>query len=370
MDFEFTDEQQSIADLAQQILRDGCTKERLKAAERRPGPRFDRNLWNDVAEAGLVGLAIPEAQGGGGLGFFELSLVIEQVGRTAAPIPFLESTVLAALPIAKFGSEAQRESLLPRIADGSLIATAALVEDEPTLATSDGDGFSLTGQKLFVPAARIDDRILVPAETPDGSGVFIVDPSTDGVTLEDLDTTSGQPESLMTLDGVRVGADELLGDGRDGHAIVGWIRLRGSYALASLGLGVCEEALELTAEYTKNRKQFDQPIAMFQAVGHRAADAYVDTEAIRLATWQAAWRIGADMPAETEVAVAKFWASEGGSRIVHAAQHLHGGVGVDRDYPVHRCFVYSRQLELTLGGPTDQLLAIGRMLADEPAPVG
>ena len=130
---------------------------------------------------------------------------------------------------------------------------------------------------------------------------------------------------------------------------------------------MCEEALSLTAEYTKTRKQFDQPIAMFQAVGHRAADAYIDTEAIRLTSWQAAWRIGAGMPAEAEVAVAKFWAAEGGKRVVHAAQHLHGGVGVDRDYPLHRYFLYAKQLELTLGGATRQLLAIGRMLADEAA---
>jgi alkylation response protein AidB-like acyl-CoA dehydrogenase len=369
MDFEFSDEQQSIADLARQILRDGCTKERLKAVEQGNGPRFDRALWNDVAASGLVGLAIPERHGGGGLGFFELSLVIEQVGRSAAPIPFLESTVLAALPIAEFGSDAQQTELLPKIADGSLIATAALVEDEPSVATPDGDGFSLSGKKLFVAAAQVADRVLVPARTPDGAGVFIVDPKAKGVTLAELDTTSGQPEAVMTLDGVRVGAGDLLGDGRDGDAIARWIQLRGNSALASLGLGVCEEALELTAEYSKTRKQFDQPIAMFQAVGHRAADAYVDTEAIRLAAWQAAWRIGADMPAETEVAVAKFWAAEGGSRVVHAAQHLHGGVGVDRDYPVHRCFTYCRQLELSLGGPTQQLLAIGRMLADEPASV-
>jgi alkylation response protein AidB-like acyl-CoA dehydrogenase len=108
---------------------------------------------------------------------------------------------------------------------------------------------------------------------------------------------------------------------------------------------------------------------MFQAVGHRAANAYVDTEGIRLTSWQAAWRLGAGMPAEAEVAVAKFWAAEAGSRVVHAAQHLHGGVGVDRDYPVHRCFTWSRQLELTLGGGAEQLSAIGRILADEPATV-
>jgi len=368
MDFSFTDEQQSIADLAHQILADNCTQERLRAAEKSDGPRFDRELWQEVAKSGLLGIAIPEEFGGGGLGFFELALIVEQVGRTTAPIPFIETAILGALPVAHFGSDAQKRALLPQVAEGALVLTAALVEDEPTQAVADGDGWKLTGTKLFVPAGQIAGRVLVPAATDAGiPSVFIVDPAADGVTIEEMDTTSGQPEAVLTLRDVRVGSEDVLGDGADAAAIVEWMSLRATAALASLALGVCEEALAITAEYTKTRKQFDQPIAMFQAVGHRAADAYVDTEAIRLTSWQAAWRIGAGMSAEAEVAVAKFWAAEGGARVVHAAQHLHGGVGVDRDYPVHRYFLYARQLELTLGGATRQLLTLGRLLADEAA---
>jgi len=130
--------------------------------------------------------------------------------------------------------------------------------------------------------------------------------------------------------------------------------------------GVCASALELTAEYTKTRVQFDKPIATFQAVGQRAADAYVDTEAIRLTAWQAASRLSSGLPAASEVAVAKYWAAEGGQRVVHAASHLHGGVGVDRDYPLHRYFLLTRQIELTLGGANESLRRLGRMLADDP----
>jgi len=368
MDFSFSDEQRSIGDLAHQILADACTQERLRALEKSDGPRFDRELWDAVAKAGLVGLAIPEEFGGGGLGFFELALVIEQVGRTTAPIPFAETTVLGALPIARFGTEEQKRELLPQAAEGELILSAALVEDEPTLAVSDAPGWKLSGTKLFVPAGQIADRVLVPAVTGEGrTAVFLVDPRSAGVAISEMATTSGQPEAVLALEEARVGAGDLVGDGENGAAIVDWISLRSAAALSSLALGVCEEALSLTAEYTKTRKQFDQPLAMFQAVGHRAADAYIDTEAIRLTSWQAAWRIGAGMPAEAEVAVAKFWAADGGQRIVHAAQHLHGGVGVDRDYPLHRYFLYAKQLELTLGGATQQLLKIGRMFADEAA---
>jgi alkylation response protein AidB-like acyl-CoA dehydrogenase len=155
--------------------------------------------------------------------------------------------------------------------------------------------------------------------------------------------------------------------GEDGHAVLAWLIERASCALANLALGACEEALALTAEYARTRKQFDQPIAMFQAVGHRAADAYVDVESIRLTTLQATWRIAAGLPAAKQVAVAKHFACEAGQRVVHAAQHLHGGIGVDKEYPLHRLFLAVKQLELTLGGSTPQLLALGNLLATEDA---
>ena len=124
-------------------------------------------------------------------------------------------------------------------------------------------------------------------------------------------------------------------------------------------------ALELTAQYTKDRKQFDVPIASFQSVAHRAADSFIDTEAVRLTAQQALWRLSVDMPASAEVATAKYWTAFGGQRVVHTAQHLHGGVGVDRDYPLHRYFLSAKEIELQLGGTTRQLLALGQLLAAE-----
>jgi alkylation response protein AidB-like acyl-CoA dehydrogenase len=208
--------------------------------------------------------------------------------------------------------------------------------------------------------------VLVPAATGDaGVRVFLVDPRAEGVSVEPLATTSGQPEASLGLDGVVAGPGDVLGAPGSGAAIVAWISERATAALASLTLGVCEEALRMTAEYAKTRKQFDQPIAMFQAVGQRAADAYIDTEGIRLTALQAAWRIAAGLPAAPQVAVAKLWAAEAGHRVVHTAQHLHGGIGVDRDYPLHRYFLYAKQSELTLGGATQQLRRLGRLLAGD-----
>jgi len=373
MDFSYSDEQQAIADLARQILTDKATHERQKHVERAGGPRFDRELWAEVAKAGLLGIAVPAEHGGAGLGFLEVSLILEQVGRTTAPIPILETLVLGALPIAEFGSAAQRSAWLPRVAEGAAVLTAALTDDHGNAAAPqitarrDGSGWRLSGTLVPVPAGEIADAVLVPATTGKGTvGVFLVDPKAPGVRVEPLIATSGQPEALLALDEVPVAAGDALGDPRDGARIVGWMRERATAALASLALGVCEQALALTADYIKNRKQFDQPIAMFQAVGQRAANAYIDTEAIRLTSLQAAWRIAAGLPAAAEIAVAKYWAADAGQRIVHTAQHLHGGMGVDRDYPLHRYFLYAKHLELALGGATAQLRSIGRMLAGQP----
>ncbi len=373
MDFKLSDEQQAFADLARQILEDGATHERMREIETADGPRFDPALWKKLAESGLLGIAIPEADGGAGLGFFELALVIEQVGRFAAPVPLLETLVQGALAVSEFGSDPQRKALLPEVVEGRCILTAALVEDfaDPlvpqTRATPDASGWVLEGRKICIGAGQIAHRILVPASAPDGRiGIFIVDPEAAGAKLDALVTTAGQPEASMTLAGVRVGADALLGGFERGAEILAWIRERSTAAYCALALGVCEEALRLTAEYTKGREQFGSSIATFQAVGQRQADAYVDTEAVRLTAWQAAWRIDRGLEASTQVAIAKYWAATGGQRVVHTAVHQHGGMGVDRDYPLHRHFLYAKQIELSLGGTTHQLRKIGKMLADEP----
>ncbi|MFO7590692.1 MAG: acyl-CoA dehydrogenase family protein [Acidimicrobiia bacterium] len=374
MDFSFNEEQTDLQGLAKQILENEVTNERLKESEAGE-TNFDRDLWAKLADAGLLGIAIPEAHGGGGYGFLEVALVLEQVGRTVAPVPYYESSVLGALPIAQFGSDAQQAALLPGIASGESIVTAALFDGgtDPlaptTKATRSGDGWKLDGVKDCVPAGPLADRVLLPAATDDGKVIIaIVDPSGAGVTRETQQTTDNHPEARLTLSGATVAdADVLVGPDGGADALQ-WIVERATAALAVTAIGICEEAVRMTAEYTKTREQFDRPIATFQAVGQRAADAYIDTEGVRLTAWQAAWRLSEGLPASTEVAVAKFWAADGGQRVVHAAQHLHGGMGVDRDYPLHRYFLWAKKLELTLGGATQQLLKIGKTLADEPVP--
>ena len=378
MDFTLTEEQQAIAELASRILSEQLPPERLRELEEGPAWYADA-VWAELAKADLLGIALPEADGGGGYGLLEACLVAEQVGRTVAPLPYLSCIVGAALPLARFGTAEQRARFLPGVIDGSTTLTVALHEpdevDTPavpaTVATPDGDGWRLHGEKVLVPGAEQAAAILVPARTGDRQvTVFLVPGDAPGLSLAPEVAVSGEPQATVRLDGLVVGAADVLGAPDGGAEVVAWIRDRMLAAVCATQTGVCEEAVAITSRYVCEREQFGTKLGTFQAVGHRIADAYIDTEAIRLTALQAVWRLDRDLPADDELMVAKFWASEGAQRVVHAAQHLHGGIGVDLDYPIHRYFRWAKVLELTLGGASPSLLRLGASLASQPVGLG
>ncbi len=365
MDFGFTDDQEALRDLARRILADHVTHERLKELEA-GGDGVDHETWRRLADAGVVGIALPEEHGGGGLGFVEAAIVFEEIGRHVAPVPYVWHGV-SAMAVAEFGTDEQRARLLPGACSGETILTSALSElanedvaAPTTRATGAGRDWRLSGEKQFVPFAAIASAILVPATVGENAGMFLVDPHGEGVALEEGRATNREPVFRMTLDGAPA---EPLAEPTSDASIVDWVAERATAALCVVQAGVCERALRLTADYTSSREQFDHPIAAFQAVSQRAGDAYIDTEAVRLTAWQAAWRIAEALPASDEVAIAKFWSGDGASRVVHAAQHLHGGIGVDTDYPLHRYFTWARWIELTLGSATRQLRTLGASIA-------
>jgi alkylation response protein AidB-like acyl-CoA dehydrogenase len=218
-----------------------------------------------------------------------------------------------------------------------------------------------------VPAGTLAKLVLVPAATPDGVGVFLVERGAPGVALERQIATHREPQARLTLDGARLAADAVLGDLGAGGEIVEWMVDRALVGICALQLGVAEEALRRTAEYTRTRRQFGRPIASFQGVALRAADAYIDLEAMRSTLLQAAWRVAQELPARAEVAAAKWWACRGGQRVAHTAQHLHGGIGADVDYPIHRFFLWSKHLDVTLGGASRQLSRLGALLTQSPS---
>ena len=369
MDLGFTDDQEALRDLAARILAAHATADRLKQAEADPD-RFDRTLWSELARANLLGVGVAEEYGGIDGGLVEICLLLEQAGAAVAPVPIWPTLVLGARTIARHGSGALKGSLLPRIASGELVLTAALAEpdnDDPTrpttTATWEGDAWRLEGAKTAVPAAHIAGRIIVPARSNGGVGLFLLDPASGGVSLERQLSTSGEILSILTLDGPAVPEDDVLIDPGGGSDALALLRDEALTGLCALQVGIAERALRMTASYLSEREQFDRPLAKFQAVQQRAADAYIDVEAMRWTMWQAAWMLDEGLPAAEEVAIAKFWAADGGHRVLAAAQHLHGGIGVDMEYPLHRYTLGAKHVELTLGGATPQLARLGAAMA-------
>jgi len=370
MDFAFTDDQKAIQALARQIIAARATDERVKQLAGDPA-WYDLELWRELARAGLLGVALAEEFGGGGLGMTEITGLCEEAGRCIAPLPLVSTLVLGALPIQEFGSGAQKQ-VLSEVAAGARFLTAALGERghvDParpaTAATKAGDGWVLDGMKVCVPDADRAARILVPARTGESSiGVFLVAPDAAGVSLEREITTNGEPQFTMTLAGAR---GEPLGDPAQGERIVRWIERRACLAQSALQLGISDAALRRTVEYATERKQFDKPIGSFQAYAMRTADAFIDVEAIRSTLYQAVWAVDADHDADRAVEVAKWWACRAGHRVAHSVQHLHGGIGADVEYPIHRFFLWTKATEYALGGASVHLARLGALLAKEEA---
>ncbi len=373
MDFSFTEEQLAVSEVAHGLFSGLVDPERVGAVERTDDV-VDRDLWASLADAHLLGLAVLEAHGGSGHGLTELCLLLEAQGNVVAPVPLWATLVLGALPLAQFGSAAQQERWMPGVASGDVMLTAALTgaalgvhRVPPVTATAvDGaaDGWVLNGTELAVPQAHLAQRVVVPAHTVDGGTVVVlVDPHAPGVSLERTVTTNREVHPHLHLRDVAVPPDEVLADPDTGPAALEFALQAATAGLCALQLGVCESALRQTAAYLNQRHQFGRPLSSFQATMLRAADAAIDIEAMRVTLWNATWTFDSDRDAADAVGVAKWQASERGQRTVHATQHLHGGMGADIRYPIHRYFLWGKQLELQLGGPSLQLSRIGAGIA-------
>ena len=366
MDFDLTAEAVALRDLSAEILGDHSGATRWSALSDR-GAWFDADAYRTLAQAGILGAALPESVGGAGLGFLELHQVLEQVGATNAQVPLWESLVLGADPIVRHGSLDQQQRHLPPVVAGESVLTAALVEPggqdrlSPRTRATHAGGWTVAGLKTQVPMGLQADCVLVSASVSDGrTGLFTLDPNAPGVTWQEQRSVSGRPVAQLALVDAPVEPVGHLGAGVLEDAM-----LRAETGLAALQTGVCAKALRMTADYTSGREQFGQPLAAFQAVRQRLADAYIDVEALRLTSLQAAWMLATGEPgAARAVAIAKYWACEAGHRVLHSAHHLHGGMGIDLDYDLHRYYRFGKYIEMTLGNARDQLRTLGRALAE------
>ncbi|HEU5033832.1 MAG TPA: acyl-CoA dehydrogenase family protein [Mycobacteriales bacterium] len=356
MNFDLDDDQRALRDLAADLFGRQVDPARVEKVEASPD-RFDRELWAMLADAGLLGVAVPELHGGLGFGAVEVGLVLEQLGRVVAPVP-LVATSLAGWLLASHGTEAQQRRWLPGLVDGSQVVALAAPASTVGLALTDagaGDARRLTGTAVGVSWAHVASAVLLPL----GDRVFLLDPTAAGVRSDRGDTTAREVALDLHLDGVAV---EPVG----GAEVGVWLQTRTRAALAMLQAGVTDAAVRMTAAYTSEREQFGKPLSTFQGVALKAADAYLDTTAIRAAALQAAWTIDSGRDAQPAALTAAWWAAEGGQHCVHLTQHLHGGMGADVTYPVHRYFLWGKQIELLLGGASALLAELGNVLAARP----
>ncbi|MGP3916310.1 acyl-CoA dehydrogenase family protein [Nonomuraea sp. 10N515B] len=335
MDFTFDEDQSSLRQLAAEIL---------------SGP--PERVWPTLAETGLLGIALPEELGGSGASFIEFCLLVE------ARVPLIEGVLLGAAPVAEFGTAEQRARLIPPVCAGDSVLPAAL-EHGRAQAIPDKDGWRLCGEHPFVPLAERAQRILVAAS----DGLFLVDPAAREVELRRQDTLTGDPEFVLRLNDTAVAAEDVLRHPGESAEVLEWLLPRITAAYCAQQAGCAAAALDLTAEHLRTREQFGRPLGTFQAASQRIADAYIEVEGMRLTAWQAVWRLAEGRDASQEVEIAAWWACDAGPRVLHTAQHLHGGLGTDLDYPLHRYFLEGKRTELILGGASARLLGLGGMLA-------
>lgn len=365
MEFSYSDEQSALRELAGRLFDARCSDQQRKDFVR-SGQAFDDGLWRNLAAAGLLGTAVAPPLGAG-LGLTELGILLEEQGRTLAAVPLLATLILGALPLARFGSDAQR-GLLKKVVAGELLLSAAL-EERPggdslqpeTRATAERGGWCLRGEKICVPYGAQSQLLVIPATTDRGARLFLIDPYTAGVALEACASTSGEPQARISLNEARVPQQAVLGEVAD--EALHWTLERAWVAYGALQLGVLTEALRRAALYVSERQQFGRPVGSFQAVQHRLADCYIDLEALRSVYLRAAWGLDAGVASSAEVMAVKWWAARAGHRVSHAVQHVHGGLGADLEYPIHAFFLRATQYGLALGGTEPVLERIGAELA-------
>src|SRR6201991_9822 len=344
-----TEEQSMLRDSARGLISDKAPVSHLRhLRDAKDATGFSRELWTSFAEMGFSGLLIAEEHGGSGLGFVEAGVVMEEIGRTLMPSPFLSTAVLAASALSRGGSVAQKSEHLPKISSGNLIAALAVDEGSKhrpvqtaLKAVRAGNGFKLSGSKALVVDGHVADLLIVAARTAgsagerDGLTLFLVNPRAKGVAIERTIMVDAHNAARIELANVEVNADSVLGEVDQGAALLDGVLDIGRGAVASEMVGLSDEVFNRTVEYLKNRKQFGKLIGEFQALQHRAAELYVDIEITRAATMKALQALDADVvKAASAVAVAKARAGTTATRAVQEGVQMHGGMGMTDQFDI------------------------------------
>ena len=365
MNFGFNEEQELLRSTARKFFENECPSTAVRALMEGPAGMTPA-LWAKIAEQGWIGLIYPEEHGGMALGFVDLVVLMEEMGRAVMPGPFFSTVLLGGLAILEAGNDAQKKEWLPRLASGERRVTLAWMEPSAALgpqgitlqATAAGGGYQLSGTKLFVPDAHTADAIVVAARTGGtgeaGVSLFLVPKGTPGLEVKLLPTMD-QTRKLceVALSSVSVGANALLGEAGAGWKSLARVLDRATVALCAEMCGGAQKVLEMTVEYAKIRQAFGKPIGSYQGVKHRAADMLVDVENSKSITYYAAWAMD-EGAAEGPLAVsmAKAYVSDAYRRVAAAGIQLHGGIGFTWEHDLHLYFKRAKGSEFTFGDAT------------------
>jgi len=361
MDLTLTDDQRLIQSTARDLLRSWADTAGARAVRGgRDAPGYSTRLWKEMVELGWLGLAVPESYGGVGEGFLEACLLIEEMGGAGVPSPFLTTVACAGMPIARFGTEAQRAHWLGGIASGRAVAYLRAAPNggwgstgSDVLASESGDGFTLDGTAMFSAWAAAADGFLVAADTGAGLSVFLLDAATPGIVVEPMEVVGPRRCDRVRLDRVGVGLGAVLGSVGGGHEVVETADAFGAAASCAEMVGGAQRVLELTVEYAGQREQFGRPIGSFQAVQHHCADMAIDVLGSRLIGYEAIWRLsaGVDPPAEVACAVsaAKAWVSDAYQRVCALGQQVHGAIGFTQEHDLHLFTTHAMSAALSFG---------------------
>jgi hypothetical protein len=344
-----TEEQSMLRDSARGLISDKAPVSHMRGLrDSKDATGFSRELWKTFAEMGFSGLLVPEQFGGSGLGCVEAGVVMEEIGRSLMPSPFLATSVLAASALSRGGSEAQKAQHLPKISDGSLLAALAIDEgakhrplQTKLQATRSGNGFKLSGDKAFVVDGHTADLLIVAARSGGSAGdkngitLFLVDPKSKGLVVERTAMVDSHNSARIVFDNVEVNADSVLGEVDQGHGLLEGVLNIGRGAVASEMVGLSEEVFGRTVTYLKERKQFGKAIGEFQALQHRAAELYIEIEITRAAVLKALQALDTNIDkAATAVAVAKARAGTTATQAVQEGVQMHGGMGMTDQFDI------------------------------------
>ncbi len=361
MNFELSEDQRAFADMAQGLFADYCSDEQLRAHDVSGAP-FMPGLWQQCVAAGLHTVLVPEADGGLGLGMTELMAVLEQQGRALALVPLWEQQ-LALATLAQFAPAALAPIVVQALAGETPLALSLAALSQSRGASlqlrRDGESWTLSGLAPAVPLGNLARHAMLAADCQGEMRLVLVDLAHSSVQRGEGMSQHHQALADLVFDAVPLAADSVLP-----VAATGWAEQRAIACLAALQLGVTQQQLRRTVEYVSERQQFGRAIGTFQLVAGQMADGHIATEALRTSLWQLVYRLDAGLSAAPQAWATRALANDTGHRVGHMAQHVHGGIGVDVTYPIHRFLYWSRALGSAMGGTEHQLAKLGDWLAD------